>query len=322
MLLSVLTFAPFAVFAFLMLDRFSVNRFAVGYQPMFAILLSDGFRRAGGWIAARQGRWRPETAAAALVAAMIGGFAIFALPALTAVRREVAPPVLAVQAVRERVDPARERLYVAHSVSKFVDLYAPNVPYTRVIDDRVLPLTDPARAWILGETTGMPLGGLVFRRERGNLWNIARHQNFEIRLAPLERRARFVSGWGEPVVEGIHEWRAMGAHSVTLLPPARGTTKLRLHFYLPEELVAERARLLPLERSPAGLVPPRDPDRGEELRRRAGARRCPQPPGAVRRPDGHGRPWPPPRPAAPLSGVGADVGGEGAGRGHSQIAPW
>ena len=45
MFYNVLTFGPFALFAWLMLDRFSISRFSIGYQPMFALFAADGIRR-------------------------------------------------------------------------------------------------------------------------------------------------------------------------------------------------------------------------------------------------------------------------------------
>lgn len=259
MLLNVATFAPFAISAWLMLDRFSISRFSIGYQPMFAILVADGIRRTAESIAAGFGRDRrpgerihaaEKTPASflrielTLAALTIGGLVAYALPAFRAVRSEVAPSVLAAEAVNVRVDPARERLYVGHTMSKFVDLCAPGVPYTRVIDDRALPLSRVESAWLLAEITTTPAEGLVFRRERGNLWNIARRLYFEVKLAPLEKRAQFVSGWSEPEREGIHEWRAMGARSLTELPPATGETKLRMHLDMPTELAQQNPRIV------------------------------------------------------------------------------
>ena len=43
--MNALTFVPFAIFAWMMLDRFSISRFSIGYQPMFAIFLADGIAR-------------------------------------------------------------------------------------------------------------------------------------------------------------------------------------------------------------------------------------------------------------------------------------
>ncbi|HEX8620234.1 MAG TPA: hypothetical protein VF911_21825, partial [Thermoanaerobaculia bacterium] len=41
-LLAVATFGPFALFAWLMLDRFQVTRYAIAYAPMLAILAAEG----------------------------------------------------------------------------------------------------------------------------------------------------------------------------------------------------------------------------------------------------------------------------------------
>jgi hypothetical protein len=45
MLVNFLIFGPFAISAWLMLDRFSISRFAIGYIPMFAIFAADGIAR-------------------------------------------------------------------------------------------------------------------------------------------------------------------------------------------------------------------------------------------------------------------------------------
>jgi len=227
LLLNALTFLPFAIFAWLMLDRFSISRFSIGYQPMFAIFLADGIRRV-----ARQ----RETIATALTAGFIAAFAIYTVPAMTEVRNEIAPSILAARAVAQHVDPARHQLFVGHTMSKFVDLVTPNFPYIRVIDDRAMPLSTQRPAWLLAEITRTGEGGFVFRRERGTLWNIARRHYFEIKLQPLEARPRFVSGWYAPEAMDIHEWRWMSGRSVTLLPPGRGRTLLRMHFGVPREV--------------------------------------------------------------------------------------
>src|SRR5436305_13851193 len=44
MLMNFLIFSPFAISAWLMLDRFSISRFSIGYIPMFAIFAADGIR--------------------------------------------------------------------------------------------------------------------------------------------------------------------------------------------------------------------------------------------------------------------------------------
>ncbi len=228
MLYNVLTFAPFAISAWLMLDRFSISRFSIGYQPMFAILAADGIRRLG-----RFRPWLEPVFASALVVAFIA----YTAPDLNVVRTTVAPSVLATQALLRTVDPKRDELYVGHTMSKFVDLVAPGLPYRRVIDDRALPLAPNPRAWLLAEVTETKPEGLMFTRERGHLWNIARRHYFEIVLKPLRTRAQFLAGWYAPEAQDIHEWRWMVGRSVTILPPQNGPAILRMHLGIPGELM-------------------------------------------------------------------------------------
>lgn len=235
MLLNALTFVPFALLAWMMLDRFSISRFSIGYQPMFAIFLSDGIRRAGEWLGRRYGWAWPVDGGIAAV--LVAAFAVYALPGFTAVRNEVSPPVEAVRAVAKQIEPQRDHLFVGHTMSKFVDLLLPSMPYTRVIDDRALPLATHGRPWLLAEITKTGERGFVFTRERSTLWNIARRHYFEIKLAPIELQAQFGTGWYPAENEGIHQFRWMGNRSVTRLPPAGGPTLLRLHASVPAELV-------------------------------------------------------------------------------------
>jgi len=230
MLFNVLTFAPFAVVAWAMLDRFSISRFSIGYQAMFALLAADGIRRVA----------KHYDAAVAL--ALVAGFVTYTLPALTPVRKQIAPSVLAARAVAQHVDPSRDQLFAGHTMSKFLDLFVPGFPYTQVLDDRALPLTAPSRAWLLAEITDTPEHGFVFERARGHLWNIARRHYFEIKLEPLTRRPRFLAGWYGPESMDIDEWRWMNGRSVTVLPPARGKTMLRVHFGVPVETMPKNPR--------------------------------------------------------------------------------
>ena len=244
MLYNVLIFAPFALFAWLMLDRFSISRFSIGYQPMFAILAADGMWRIGLWsggLLARRPRFRraesPPLHQTVLAALFLIAFIAYTAPALEVVRTTVAPSVLAAEAVAVNVDPARDELYVGHTMSTFVDLIAPGTPYRRVIDDRALPLAPNPRAWLLAEVTQTKPEGFVFTRERGRLWNIARRHYFEIVLKPLRERPQFVSGWYGAEAMDIHEWRWMGGRSVTVLPPQHGPAILRMHLGIPGELM-------------------------------------------------------------------------------------
>jgi hypothetical protein len=172
LLVNALTFLPFAIFAWLMLDRFSISRFSIGYQPMFALFVADGIARV-----AKKREWM-------LSGALVVAFFIYTFPVLKPVRNDVAPSILAAQAAAQRVE-AGGQLFVAHTMTVFMDLVAPGVPYTRVDDDRAVPVPASRGAWLLAEVTTTAEEGTMFRRVRGHLWNIARHHYFEIKLVPL-----------------------------------------------------------------------------------------------------------------------------------------
>lgn len=216
---ALLTFGPVAIMTWLMLDRFSVNRFSIGYAPLFAILAAYGISRI-----AR--RYEPLVAAA-----LISAFVIWTWPALTPVRNEKSPPVLAIEAAVAQIDPARDQLYVGFSIVPFVEYLAPQLAFLQVAEERAMPLTtNGRRAVMLAEARGGGSGGTVFKRERGNLWNITRHYYYDVALRQLAARPRFVSGWSAPERSGRFEWRWMSSTSAIQLPRVEGPAKLRLAY--------------------------------------------------------------------------------------------
>ncbi len=232
MLLNVLIFAPLAVMAWLTLDRFSISRFSIGYAPMFAILAAAGI--------ARISRDR-ELVEAGIGGGLIAAFAVWTIPAFQPVRNTPSPTYAAVDAVRQQMDPKRHQLFVAYSMVPFMEYLHPYLPFTRVYDERAMPLSaGTGEPYLLTEIDRTEPGGLVFRRTRGRLWNIARRHYFEVALQPLNELPRFLSGWYAPEHAGSEEWRWMAGRSVTQLPPANGLTILRLVADVPMELVALR----------------------------------------------------------------------------------
>lgn len=238
MLFNAATFGPFAIAAWLMLDRYSVSRFSIGYAPMFAIFAADGIARCVGRLQPAKGALHTRIEAL-LGAALIVAFIIYTGPALGTVRNTISPSVLGVDAVRQHLDPRTTDLYVAFSMTPFIDYYLPNYMYHLVGDERALPLTAPARTpYLLTEIDRTEPTGWVFRRDRDALWNIARRHYFEVALEPVRQQARFVSGWYQAERSGPDEWRWMSARSTTILPPQNGMTKLRLKFDVPDDLIS------------------------------------------------------------------------------------
>jgi len=231
LLINLLTFGPFAITAWLMLDRFSISRFSIGYIPMFAVFAADGIDRVAG------GR---DKIAAVIAAALTLAFAVWTFPALTHPRTTPAPSVLGVETALRRLDPNRDDLFVAAAMVPFVQVLAPKMPFITVQDERALPLSIGARTpWLLAEIDSTHPFGYVFGRPKDHLWNIARRHYFDVALEPITRRARFLSGWYGPERLGTAEWQWMASHSATLLPPASGETVLRLQYEIAGELVPE-----------------------------------------------------------------------------------
>jgi hypothetical protein len=219
----------------MMLDRYSINRFSIGYCPLFAILAADGVRRlTRGW---------PRTEALA-GATLIASFFVWTLPALAIVRHTVSPSVLAVEAVRQHLDPHTDELFVARDMDPFFQYLLPNYAFVHVLDKRALPLSmDSRHGWILAEADADDRDGFVFHRERGHLWNIARRHYFDAGVIPARTPPQFIAGWYAPVREAPFELRSMTGRSLTRLPASTGETMLRIQYHVPDALVAGHATI-------------------------------------------------------------------------------
>jgi hypothetical protein len=225
----VLTFGPFALLAWLMLDRYSINRFSIGYCPLFAILAADG-------IARLTRRW-PQ-AEAWVGATLIASFFGWTLPALAAVRNTVAPSVLAVEAVRDHLDARSQQLFVARDMDPFFQYLLPNQPYVHVLDKRAMPIAlDGRQPWILAEADERDHEGFVFHRERDRLWNIARRHYFDVGLIPVRSAAQFLSGWSAPEQHEALQVRSMSSHGAIKLPGSSGESLLWMQFHVPGSIL-------------------------------------------------------------------------------------
>lgn len=250
-LINVLAFGPMAIVAWLMLDRYSISRFSIGYIPMFAFLAADGIDRVVGWASKRQrgSRWR--SAATAVVGGVIAlSFFLWMLPSLTEVRADIAPTIAAVSEIRRHLDPKRDRLYVAFNMTPFMEVAAPDLTFTRLYDERGLPLSpelDGRRPWLLSEIYFTRPRGFVAHRERGHLWNVARRHYFDIALQPITVLPQFAEGWSAPELTeaeppsrtATDEYRWCGRRGVIRLQGVDGDAVLRLEFSVPHELVAD-----------------------------------------------------------------------------------
>ena len=222
-LLALAAFGPFCVMAILFLDHFSVSRFSIGYAPLIALLAADG-------MALLLRRFEP-VAAAALVVMMT----VWTWPALAAVRHTVAPPVAAVDWIRNHVDPHGAVVYVHDSLIPYAMWDLPEYQLRCIFDASPPALWMQEPGLLVREGSSNSIGAQNFIRPHGRLWDLVRQRYFEATVSPIAERVLFGEGWHEEEHEGSEVWRWMAGRSVAQLPPLGGDARLTLTFYVPTD---------------------------------------------------------------------------------------
>jgi len=224
---AVLTFMPFLVFAWLMLDTYGASRLSIGFIPLVPILAVLGISRV---VPLRFQVPVLVTAAAVVVAYYVH----WTLPALEEARTTDSPPVAASRWIAQHVDRTRERVYVEEGLAALAEYLLPGYTIEVVKENFAAAAEpDPMHGWVMAEGATVLDRATDFRRPRGRLWNIARHRFFEIAVLPLTNWATFGDGWLEGENYNLDVWRWMGRHSVTVLPALPGRGQLRIRGHVP-----------------------------------------------------------------------------------------
>lgn len=233
-LVLLLTFGPFCLFAWLFLDHLSANRFSIGYIPLFAILAAYALSRLGDALG-RLPHVRADVATLVLAMVLIGGLIGWTVPAIRTVRSTPSPTAETMAWIRANIDPRASHLYVAKGMMPFAGYALRDYAVTQILDDRDIPVSDrtsSSHSWVVIE--GISGGdGHDFVRPRNRLWHIVRHRYFETTVFPLRNTAWFTEGWYEAENEGTELWRWMSGRSVTELAPMKGNARLELHLQVP-----------------------------------------------------------------------------------------
>lgn len=222
-LLALAAFGPFCVAAILFLDHFSASRFSIGYAPLIALLAADGI-----YLLLR--RLEPVVAGA-LMAMMI----VWTWPSLAAVRHTIAPPVAAVDWLRNHVDPRSAMIYVHEGMIPYANWYLREYPLRYVYESSPPSLWMQQTGLFVSEGASNASGAVNFIRPQGRLWNLVRQRYFEASVSPIAERVAFGQGWHEEESERGEVWRWMGGRSVALLPPLAGSAQLTLTLYVPTD---------------------------------------------------------------------------------------
>jgi len=151
------------------------------------------------------------------------------------VRHTVAPPVAAVDWIRNHVDPKGAVIYVHDSLIPYAMWYLPEyrLRYIFEVSPPALWMQEPGL--LLREGASTATGAQNFNRPHGRLWDLVRQRYFEATVSPIAERVQFGEGWHEEESEGGEAWRWMAARSVAQLPPLTGDARLTLTFYVPTD---------------------------------------------------------------------------------------
>ena len=232
-LITLATFLPFAVFAWLMLDATAVSRYAIGYMPLHALLAADCVAVAASATGARSGR-RYTVVAVAACLALAAALAWWSWPAAKRVRAADAPTIAAVRWVLHNTYPGAGTLFIHNGFGPFAEYFLRG--YNEQFFERVSELpyggyVEPA--YVLVPEAVRANDAQLFTRPHDRLWRIVRQRYFEASVLPAWDLVRFGRGWHDAEGDGANNWRWMTKSSDTLLPPAGPRGKLTLHFYVP-----------------------------------------------------------------------------------------
>ncbi len=233
MLTIMAAFAPLCVFAWLMLDHFSVSRFSIGYAPMIAILAVDGTSIAAEVIA-RRARIERRTAVveAFVTAVLVVAMIVWTWPALQNVRSTVSPPVAAAEWIRTNV-PRTTLVYVHSDMDPYADEFLSDYTLRYVDDAPGAEWTTRHPAVYLSEGQTNVSGARNFRRDRDRLWDLVRQRYFDVSVRPVTEFVEYGQGWYDEETHDDLIWRWMGARSVTILPRMIGHARLTLSLHVP-----------------------------------------------------------------------------------------
>lgn len=228
-------FAPFAIFAWLMLDMYAVTRYSVGYVMLHAMFAALFVSIVGELLT----RIRPAAGIAVETVAMLGltiGFIVWTLPALREVRRNPSPPMQVMRWIMKNVPKNGQAKVVLTSGfgpfgAYFLDGWN-NVTF--VESENEIPPGPHGPDDLLfvdGETNRTDARRFV--RKQGRIWKIARQRYFSEYAVPVVDNIVYGEGWHQAEQAGGSMWRWMAGRSTAELAAVPRRARLQLTFYVP-----------------------------------------------------------------------------------------
>ncbi len=218
-LLTLLTFAPIAVFSVLYLDVHTPSRYAIAYLPLYSLLAADG-------LAALV---RPARVFAALASTFVAALAVWTVPAVWTQARQDSPPIAALRWVRQHIPPSTT-VFVHDAFRPQAQFYLADYDLRLFQEVEQIPMMarDP---WIVEARPSEDGQNFAWPHER--LWRIIRQRNFEASVGRLTDVVRYGSGWYGQENNSTESFRWMGKEGVVELPALPGNGRLAVKFYVP-----------------------------------------------------------------------------------------
>ena len=231
--LTFATFAPYMLFAWLMLDPVGFRRYSTAYVAIYALLAVFALER----LTSRLGRFAAVAHVLAVVL-LTARYVMWAYPAIAQVRSSIAPTHEA-STFAQAMASKGERIWVDDSMNPWASYYLADREVVRVNTPAELPFDAPAGAYFFTEGLVSEEGALVFARRRGRVAEIHPERHFEASVVPVATVWRFGEGWGDHEGHADRNWRWMAGNSVTLIPGTPGKARLRLVAGPPKEIKPE-----------------------------------------------------------------------------------
>jgi len=219
--LALLTFFPFAFFAYLSLDVNSIHRYSVAYLFLWALLAAHALAPLWKW---------PAAAQVIVLLLMVGRYAQWGGVMLTEVRDSDSPSYAVSMWLRERVPPG-QRVWIHGSLAPFAEYYLADRDFRFPRDRGEVLAEGRSGEFYAEEGTGAAPGALTFVRPQARIWDVARRRYFATSVAPVERIWYFGEGWWDPeYIDGGGTWRWMGNRGEIGVPRGEGRARLSLTF--------------------------------------------------------------------------------------------
>lgn len=224
---TLVTFGPYMVFAWLMHDPTGYHRYSTAYVALHALLAAYALE-----ILATPARRAAAAVHIVIVAVIIGRYVGWVWPALQQVRTTVAPTHAASTWVQRAV-PKGRRVWVDDSMRPWANYYLSDRRFHEVDSPGAIGLEARGDEVFLTEGMSREAGSVVFMRPRQRLVEIHPPRHFEASIVPMRSLWRFGEGWFDPEAHGDRFWRWMSGRSVTIVPAPPGPGRLTLMFEAP-----------------------------------------------------------------------------------------